>query len=60
MNDHDFNEGGWIRQSIDPDDLHRVIQDLFMPRDTVSKDAMHWSTRWQDRTSDAVPIRSHP
>jgi hypothetical protein len=40
---------------IDPDDLHRTIQGLFMPRD-----AMTWSPRWQDRTGDAVPMRSHP
>jgi hypothetical protein len=55
MNDHDFNEGGWISQSIDPNNLYRLINDL-----NRTPDAMHWSARWQDRTGDAAPMRSHP
>jgi hypothetical protein len=48
MNDHDFGGYG-------VDDLYRLIHDL-----ANIPDAMSWSPRWQDRTGDAAPMRSHP
>jgi len=52
MNDHDF--GDWSDH-----DLALVIYALSRPRDGMSGDAMSWSPRWQDRTGDAAPMRSH-
>jgi hypothetical protein len=47
MSDHDFG-------NFDVDDLYRLLDDMRPP------DAMTWSPRWQDRTGDAPPMRSHP
>lgn len=53
MNYRDFR-GTWRVEDLQDQ------MEFLRSRDSLSGDAMTWSPRWQDRTGDAAPMRSHP